>query len=242
MATGAALITGGAKRIGQAIALALAESGFDIALHFNTSKAEAEATQALVEKTGQKCLLLKADLADPNQAAPLVRQAKEAFPHLSLLVNNASIFEPATLASTSSDFYDRNFNIHLKSPFFASQEFAQLGLQGQIINIIDSAITDTSTDVAGKPCFAYLLSKKALLAFTQMAAAELAPAIRVNAICPGPIISPKQEPGQLEMAREKSLLKRKGDPKYIVQGVNYLLANEYVTGECLYIDGGRHVK
>lgn len=242
MQTGAALITGGAKRIGQAIAVALAERGWDIALHYNSSKQEAEQSQSLIEKTGQKCVLLKADLANPDQAITLAKQAKEAFPHLSLLVNNASIFEPARMTTTSQEFYDRNFNIHLKSPFFLSQEFARLGCKGQIINIVDSAITDTRTDVAGEACFAYLLSKKALLAFTEMAATELAPDIRVNAICPGPIISPAQEPGQLEAAAEKSLLKRKGDPKYIVQGVDYLLANEYVTGQALYIDGGRHVK
>jgi len=233
-----AIVTGGAKRTGREIAIALARRGFHIALHYRESKNEAQAVQEEIVSIGQKCLLIQADLFDLNEAINVIRQAVNQLPPVSLLVNNASIFERSDLLNTDLDSYERNFAIHLRSPFFMSCEFARHCKNGSIINILDAMILSNNTEY-----FAYLLSKKSLQSFTEMAAGALAPNIRVNAIAPGSTMEPIDdlESGYMEKRAKQIPLKIKGNPSYIVQGVNYLLDNQFVTGECLFIDGGAHL-
>jgi NAD(P)-dependent dehydrogenase (short-subunit alcohol dehydrogenase family) len=249
----AALVTAGARRIGRAIALNLAQRGFDIAIHYNASKQDAETLAAEIRNLGVASHTVACDFFDFKQVELLIKQVGEVFPALSLLVNNASIFEEGSFLETEPQFYDRNFDIHLKVPFFLSRDFAKhcsamqnrLGLQlggqsgsnGHIINIVDSNVVKFSTKH-----FAYLLSKKALLDFTKMAARELAPAVRVNAIAPGPILPPPgHDDSYMDKSARKVLLKTKGGTQYIVQGLSFLLDNPFVTGECLFIDGGEHI-
>ncbi len=237
MAKKAALITGGAKRIGKAISIFLAEKGYDIALHYNTSEKEAKVVKNEINKLGRKCDLYKCNLFNTKDLIPLVRKVKKSFPNLSLLVNNASIFEEGKFFETDNSFLDKHLNINFKAPFFLSQGFAKYCKKGQIINLLDTNIRRIKTKF-----FAYNLSKKMLFEFTKMSAVELAPNIRVNAIAPGPILSP---PGKdINHLRKKGLivpLKQEGEIKNIIQGVDFLIENDYITGQCIFVDGGKHL-
>ncbi len=233
----AALITGGAKRIGRAIALALAGEGYDLAIHYNTSAAEAEELAGQVVAAGRRCELLSCDLADTGRLAAMMEEAFRRLPHLSALVNNASIFERGTFLETDEAFLDRAMAVNFKAPFFLCQAFARRARAGGIVNILDTNVT---RNVASY--FAYSLSKKALRDLTLLAARALAPGIRVNAVCPGAILPPPGEPPEyLDKLISKVPLQRAGDGGQIAAAVLYLLRSDYVTGQCLFVDGGRHL-
>jgi pteridine reductase len=230
----AALITGGAKRIGKAVALALADRGYNVALHFNHSADPAERLCRDIEASGRECILLKANLAVEDDLLSLVEKSVKAFPELSLLVNNASIFEPGSLLETDLDLFQRHLDINLKAPFFLSRDFARLTQTGHIINIVDSRILSVPTGHA-----AYSVSKAGLYALTKMLALELAPGFRVNAVAPGLILPPSGETDDyLDRLAERVPLKRSGSPENVVKAILYLLDNGFVTGECLRLDGG----
>ncbi len=234
---GAALVTGGARRIGAAIALALAQHGYDVALHFHTSVEPAQRTAKEITGLGRRCRVFRCDLNDHDETAALIPSVREQFPRLNVLVNNASVFEPATLRATGRDLFERHFNIHFRAPFFLTQAFAEGCSAGQVINILDTRVRASDPRHA-----AYTLSKKALLELTRMAARELGPAIRVNGVAPGMILPP---PGgvvdELERRSAGLPLKRIGDTANVVAAVLFLIDNPFVTGECVYVDGGEHL-
>ena len=234
---GAALVTGGARRIGAAISLALARNGYDVALHYLNSVEAAERVADEIEGLGRRCRLFRCDLNDRRETANLVARVREHHSGLDVLVNNASLFERGTLADTGQDLLERHFNINFKAPFFLSQAFADGCARGHIINILDTRVSRSDPHHA-----AYTLSKKALLELTRMAARELGPAIRVNGVSPGMILPP---PGgvadELERRSAGLPLKRIGDTDNVVAAVLFLLDNPFVTGECIYVDGGEHL-
>jgi len=234
---GAALVTGGARRIGAAISLALARNGYDVALHHLSSVEEAERVAGEIEGMGRRCRLFRCDLNDHGETANLVARVREHYSGLNVLVNNASIFERGALADTGQDLLERHFNINFKAPFFLSQAFADGCAQGHIINILDTRVSRSDPHHT-----AYTLSKKALLELTRMAARELGPAIRVNGVSPGMILPP---PGgvvdELERRSAGLPLKRIGDTDNLVAAVLFLLDNPFVTGECIHVDGGEHL-
>ncbi len=234
---GAALVTGGARRIGAAISLALARNGYDVALHYLSSVEAAERIADEIEGLGRRCRLFRCDLNDHRETANLVARVREHYSSLDVLVNNASIFERGTLADTGQDLLERHFNINFKAPFFLSQTFADGCARGHIINILDTRVSRSDPHHA-----AYTLSKKALLELTRLAARELGPAIRVNGVSPGMILPP---PGgvvdELERRSAGLPLKRIGDTDNVVAAVLFLLDNPFVTGECIYVDGGEHL-
>ncbi len=233
----AALITGGAKRIGKALALNLAQKGFDIAIHYNSSANEAEETRNEIEKIGVKCKTFKCNLENTIDVLDLSSKVKEDFPNLNILVNNASIFDNIDFLDVTPEFFDKDFNINFKAPFFLSQGFARNVDKGLIINFLDTRVNRTTTEH-----FVYNLSKKSLYHFTRMAAKELAPRIRVNGICPGPILPPPGENKEyLEKLVDKIPMNKIGNTEYIVNAFNYLLENDFTTGECLFVDGGKHL-
>ena len=233
-----ALITGGAKRIGKAMALHLAESGFDIALHYNTSKADAQIVAKEIKTKGQNCILFQCNLSNTNNILTLIDKVKQSFPSLNLLINNASIFENKSFLKTDLSFFENHLNINFKAPFFLSQSFAKSIKEGHIINLLDTNITRDRTKY-----FVYNLTKKMLYEFTKMAAAELAPGIRVNAIAPGPILPPLNKGKEcLEHDLFSVPLKRWGMIPEILQSVDCLLKNEYLTGQCIFVDGGKHLR
>ncbi len=234
----AVLITGASKRIGKAIALGMAQDGYTILLHYRDSHQAAQETARAVEKAGAICILLKADLSDSGQVKTLIKTVFEMAPECDLLINNASIFEANSLMETSEDQFERHFATNLKAPFFLTQGFARLcQKEGVVINLLDTRIRHNSTTH-----FAYSLTKKALSDFTVMAAKELAPKIRVNGICPGLILPPEgKDARDLEAKSQRIPLQRWGDPSQIVHALRFLLENSFITGDCLFLDGGEHL-
>ncbi len=234
---GTALITGGARRIGKAITLKLSEMGFNIALHYNSSRESALSMASHIKETGVDVELFPCDLTIESNIEPFFQNVIKHFGTFDLLVNNASIFKKSPLIDTSFETFNQNFNINFKVPYFLSQLFARHCQTGQIINIVDAKISRIDTSYS-----AYTLSKMALANFTTISAKELSPSIRVNAIAPGYIIPPDEESGEYLTKRPESIpLKRKGEVEEILKGLEFLIENHFVTGQILFIDGGDHL-
>jgi pteridine reductase len=233
----AALITGSGARIGKAIALALAEAGYDVAVHYNCSEREARATAGEIRAKGVKCEVFKYDLSNIKDTRALVEDVFRYFPYCSLLINNASVFENTGFMETTEETFDRDFSINFKAPFFLAQEFSRQESAKLIVNILDTRVTKIETDN-----FVYNLSKRALRDFTLMAAKALGPKIRVNGICPGPTLPPRGKGMEyLKRISENTPLGVPGNPDFVIAGLKYIIENTYLTGECLFIDGGQHL-
>ncbi|MBU6140590.1 MAG: SDR family oxidoreductase [Proteobacteria bacterium] len=234
MKNSAALVTGGPKRIGREISIFLASQGYDLVISYNKSKSEAEKlSKEIVKKFKVKCEIFQADLRDEKQTKKLAEFVRKKFPNWNLLINNASIFQKSKfLTAPESEIFD-NFNIHFFSPLILSKEFAKSAPKnGQIINLTDKNITRYETNY-----FHYLLSKKSLAELTKMLSVELAPKIRVNAVAPGFILNPIDD-SSAENFVKKIPLQTKGEVENIVQTIEFLLKNKFVTGQILFIDGG----
>jgi pteridine reductase len=236
---GTALITGAAKRIGAAMALSLAKKGYDIALHYNKSDIQARDLQRKIVDLGAKCTLIKADLFDEKDVQNLVLQLKN-LKNCNILINNASIFEKSAFLQEGEDLLAKYLQIHVHVPAILSEEFAkncqENNLKGNIINMVDKNIRRYETKY-----FYYILTKKSLAEMTKMLALQLAPDIRVNAIAPGFILNSVDEKDpSAETARllAKIPLQSKAGSQDIVNAMNFILENNFVTGEILFIDGG----
>ncbi|MBA4409426.1 MAG: SDR family NAD(P)-dependent oxidoreductase [Bacteroidota bacterium] len=234
-----ALITGAAKRIGKAIAWHLASQGWNIAIHYKTS--ETEANRFLSELAGshpdQKFELFKADLNQPDEVEKLIPKVLQAMGTIDMLVNNASVFEPANLSQTPIEFFDRLMNINFRAPFILTRNFALTFRSGVIVNIIDSRIVTNQSNFA-----AYSLSKKALWEMTKMAALEFGPGIRVNAIAPGLALPPEDKGDDyLWKLAGNIAMKRPGGLYPILKSLDYILDNDYLTGQLLFCDGGENL-
>jgi len=233
-----AIITGGAKRIGRAIAIELAKEGYDIALHYNRSKNEALEVRDLIRKVGRRSEIFHLDLLNVEKFPSFMREIQAFNRDCLVLINNASIFEKARFLGTDFDLFERHININFRAPFFMTQQFASIFQTGTIINILDTKVARTLIEY-----FAYTLSKKALTEFTKMAAKELAPEYRVNGVGPGLILPPEGESEEyLKKLSEKIPLKKRGYPDDVISAVKFLINHQYITGECLFIDGGEHLK
>lgn len=234
----AALVTGGATRIGRELCLTLAKSGASVAVHFRSSAREAADVVATIESSGGKAVMLQADLSSGEACQTLVEQARQHLGPLSILVNNASMFTRERLAELNEAGMMREFWPNLFAPMLLSRYFAAAQPEsGVIINLLDRRI-----DANDARFFAYSLAKKGLADFTRLAAVDLAPRIKVHGIAPGPILPP---PGQ-----DASYLKEKGgrqllddalDPKAIAGAMMALLSLRGATGQILYIDNGQHL-
>ena len=236
------LITGGARRVGRALALAVAAAGGDLVIHYSRSQQEAESAQEAVLKLGHKAVILKADLEDPQQAAELVPRALE---HGSLfaLVNNASIFEPLSWDKTSLQDWERHLRINLTAPFLLSQAFARSltsEASGRIVNLLDWRALRPGADH-----LPYTISKAALAALTQSLAAALAPQVTVNGLALGAILPPSDGGAAgkaVDKVIEKVPARRWAHLDEVSQALLFLLDGPaYLTGDILFIDGGRHL-
>jgi NAD(P)-dependent dehydrogenase (short-subunit alcohol dehydrogenase family) len=237
------LITGSAVRIGRSIALKAASEGSNIIIHFNKSRQPAKDLAAEVEKLGVKAFLLSSDLQDPHQAAKTVEDAWQLAGSIDVLVNNASIFDKLKLFEFTADDLVNNVMLHAYSPLVMSKKFADLNktrapkTRPVIINMLDTRIIDND-----KEHIPYQLSKRMLFSLTKLLAIELAPAIRVNAVAPGLILPPAgQDISYLEKLRDRNVLHDIGNPDYVSDAVSYLVHAQFVTGQVIYIDGGRHL-
>jgi NAD(P)-dependent dehydrogenase (short-subunit alcohol dehydrogenase family) len=236
----AALISGGAKRIGRAITLALVRAGYAVAVHANKSGADAEAFCSEIAARGGRAATVRGDLADHDQVRRLVQDAAAALGPLTLLVNNASVFEADEIATLERAGFDRHLAINLRAPLFLAQAFAAqapLGANASIVNVLDQRVL--------KPTplfFSYALSKNGLFAATTMLAQALAPKLRVNAVAPGPTLPSSRQSAEAFAKQAAALpLGRGPTPEQVAEAVLYLAGADTVTGQTIAVDGGQHL-
>lgn len=236
-----ALITGGARRVGRAIALELARAGFDVAVHCRTSVDDARQTVAAVESLGRRSILLQADLTDPATPADLIRRTVEALGGLRVLVNNASIWEPGTLAEMTRESWHAHIETNLTAPAMLAQAawpHLRRGSPGHVINLCDVAADRPWTDY-----IAYCVSKGGLVTLTRALARAMAPDVCVNGISPGVVMLPDdcdEEARRTALARVP--MKRQGRPEDVAAVVRFLVQDgAYITGQILNVDGGRSI-
>lgn len=232
------LITGAARRLGKAIAIAAAQQGANILLHYHTSKKEVEATAESIRSFGRKAWTLQADLSDVSSVQQLYETALSLTP-VSCLVNNASIFNNVGFSDTSLQDWDDHLRINLTAPFLLTQLFAStysLVETGRVVNMLDWRALRP-----GKDHFPYTISKAALAALTKSSALALAPRICVNAVALGAILPPENEP-ENEAILKFVPLKRWATLDELTRTVIFLLDGpDYITGEIIHLDGGRHL-
>lgn len=232
----AALVTGGATRLGRYFSEALADAGYDIALHVNRSREEAEEVASGIRAKGRECAIFSCDFLNDDLNA-LIQSAKQRFPGLNLLLNSASAYESAPIATTELAMLETQFRVNMFTPLLLTRHFAKEVKEGQVINIIDNKVAYHQY-----PYAAYLLSKKSLAEMTRMAALEFSPRIRINGIAPGVILPTSQRTSDYIKWRIEGIpLRRQGDPDHLVQALHYLLDNPFVTGQILFVDGGESI-
>lgn len=233
-----ALITGAARRIGRATAIALAREGVNVVVHYNTSEDEARELIDELGEHGVKSWIIQADLVEREECETLIDRTLVLAGRLDILVNNASIFPVDKLDNIELESVMSNIQVNAWAPFVLSRSFAQQVGSGKIINLLDSRITGYDWSHVG-----YILSKHVLAVLTRMMALEYAPEITVNAVAPGLILPP---PGKnhsyLDQLTTTVPLKRHGEPEDIADTVAFLAKGEFITGEVIYVDGGRHLK
>ncbi|KRB30597.1 short-chain dehydrogenase [Mesorhizobium sp. Root695] len=239
-ATATALVTGGAKRVGRAIVEDLAAHGFAVAIHCNRSRVEADVLAAAIIASGGRAVVIAADLTDMDAVGDLVGQAQATLGPLSLLVNNASLFEDDSVLDFDWRAWDRHFAVHVKAPALLAQNFARAlpeGQEGLIVNMIDQRVWRPTPRY-----FSYALSKSTLWTATQMMAQALGPRIRVNAIGPGPTLkNARQDDSDFAAQVDGLILKRGPELPEFGATIRYLWEARSVTGQMIALDGGQHL-
>jgi NAD(P)-dependent dehydrogenase (short-subunit alcohol dehydrogenase family) len=244
-----ALVTGAARRLGRAMALALAEDGWDVAVHYAGSQAEAEATARDIRALGRRAETLRADLLDEAQIAALVPAVTDALGPPTLLVNSASVFERDTLASATREGWDRHLMSNLRAPFVLTQAIAALApqplrdeqgepvAQAQVVNMIDQRVLKPTPEF-----MTYSIAKAGLWWLPKTSAQALAPRVRVNAIGPGPTLrGARQSEAHFAAQRAATILERGADAEGIVRALRYFLGAPSVNGKLICVDGGQHL-
>jgi NAD(P)-dependent dehydrogenase (short-subunit alcohol dehydrogenase family) len=237
---GNALVTGAAKRIGRAIALDLAQAGWNVAVHYRNSAEEAASAVREIEAMGRRAVAIKADLARESEVAQIVPQATAALGPLACLVNSASTFEMDDIRSMTRTSWDHHIETNLRAPLVLSQAVAaQLpkGQTGAIVNMLDERVWKLT------PYFlSYTVAKSGLWTLTRTLALALAPRIRVNGIGPGPTLpSPRQSETQFKAQWDSMPLKRGTTPAEICRAVRFILESPALTGQMIALDGGQHL-
>ena len=237
---GNALVTGAAKRIGRAIALDLAQAGWNVAVHYRDSAEEAASAVREIKAMGRRAVAVKADLARESEVAQIVPQATVALGPLACLVNSASTFEMDDIRSMTRTSWDHHIETNLRAPLVLSQACAaQLpkGQTGAIVNMLDERVWKLT------PYFlSYTVAKSGLWTLTRTLALALAPRIRVNGIGPGPTLpSPRQSEAQFKAQWDSMPLKRGTTPAEICRAVRFILESPALTGQMIALDGGQHL-
>lgn len=234
------LVTGAGRRLGRAIALDLANHGWQVCVHYHSAAAEAAEVVAEIEALGGKAVALKADLARPDELAPLIRQCAERLGAPTCLINNAARFEWDSLATVTLESWQTHLDIDLRAPIFLTQAFATLlpeGASGNVINLIDQRVWRLDPEF-----FSYTIAKSALWTATQTLAQALAPRIRVNAVAPGPVLRGlRQTEADFERECQATPLQRGATPEEVCAAIRFLLATPSVTGQMIALDGGQHL-
>lgn len=249
--SGAALVTGAGKRLGRAMALALAERGLDVAVHYNSSGDAAEETADEIRAMGRSAVTVQADLLNEGETAGLVDAARDGLGRdLTVLVNSASIFEHDDIRTATRESWDRHLESNLRAPFVLTQHFAEQApapliggewneptAQALVINMVDQRVRKLTPEF-----MTYTIAKMGLWAFTRTAAQGLAPRVRVNAIGPGPTMQgARQSAEHFAAQRAATILERGASPEGIVRALLYFLDAPAVTGQLICVDGGQHL-
>jgi NAD(P)-dependent dehydrogenase (short-subunit alcohol dehydrogenase family) len=244
-----ALVTGAGKRLGRAMALFLAGRGHDVAIHYASSAGEAEAVAAEVRALGRKAACIQADLTVEAETQALLPAAAAALGPLTVLVNNASIFEYDRIDTATRESWDRHIESNLRAPYVLTQAFARQCppattddageplAQGLIVNMIDQRILKLTPEFSS-----YTIAKMGLWALTRTAAQGLAPHVRVNAIGPGPTLQgARQSAAHFARQRAATVLGRGANARDITAALGFFLDSPAVTGQFLAVDGGQHL-
>ena len=236
----AALVTGGARRIGRALALALAADGFAVAVHHRNSHAAAERLVAGILNTGGTAVTLAADLADEGAVRELLPRAQQALGPIGCLVNNAAVFAADTVETVTPESWGLHLGVNVRAPFVLIQDFAKRlpkSAGGVVVNLLDQRVWSLT------PYFvSYTLSKAGLWTLTQTMALALAPRIRVNGIGPGPALpSPRQSAEEFARQCVTMPLRRGTSPQEIAAALRFILSAPAMTGQMIALDGGQHL-
>jgi NAD(P)-dependent dehydrogenase (short-subunit alcohol dehydrogenase family) len=236
-----ALVTGGAKRLGRAMALRLAEAGFDVAVHHASSAEEAEATAGEIRALGRRAATLRADLAREAEMAALLPAAQAALGPVGVLVNNASVFERDEWHDATRESWDGHLEPNLRAPFVLAQAMAKAlpaEAEGVVVNMLDQRVWSLTPHFVS-----YTVSKAALWALTQSLALALAPRIRVNGIGPGPAMrSARQTPEQFARQCASVPLQRGTSAEEVAAALLAILSLPAMTGQMIALDGGQHLQ
>jgi NAD(P)-dependent dehydrogenase (short-subunit alcohol dehydrogenase family) len=234
------LITGGAKRLGRAIALHLGSLGWSVAVHYNVSQAEAEETVAALHQKGVHAAALNADLSLEDHTQRLIADANKAVGPLTALVNNASVFESDTLSTMTRESWDKHIETNLRAPLVLAQNFAEQlpeGREGAIVNLLDQRLLKPTPQF-----LSYGVSKAGLHWLTVTLAQALGPRIRVNAVAPGPTLrNTRQSELHFKKQQASTILGRGATPEDVAAATQYLLEARGVTGQMIAVDGGQHL-
>ena len=240
MSKGTAIVTGAPRRIGRALALCAATSGYDVLIHHRDALADADALAGEISAMGMRSHIFAANLADPATPAAILYEAVSHLGPVSLLVNNASLFEKDALATLTTASWEAHMAVNLRAPALLMQAMAAAlpaGREGLVVNKIDQRVLHPGPDF-----FSYTLSKTALWNATRMAAQALAPRIRVNGIGPGPTLASIYQTGaDFEAEAAATLLARPVDPDDIAGALRYLIGASGVTGQMIAVDAGQHL-
>lgn len=232
-----ALITGGAHRLGKAISLALARAGAHVVVNYHASAEAARQTAAEIEALGVECLTIQADVSREPEVKAMIKATLARFGRLDILVNNASVFRATPFAELTLEAWNEVLGVNLTGAFLCVREAGPIMLAqgaGKIVNI-----SDLSAFRPWRNFLPHAVAKAGLLTLTRGLALELAPAVQVNAIAPGPILPPPHfDETKIRAKAEQTLLKRWGSPEDIAQTVLFLVHNDYITGQVIVVDGG----
>ncbi len=232
-----AIVTGGAVRVGRAITLGLAEDGFDVVVCYHSSGDAARDTAKEVAQRGRRCVLVQVDLSDPSASDTIMSETTDAFGAIDLLVNSASSFAAASLLDVGASEWDEVMAVNVRAPHLLVRAAASAlkARRGSVVNIVDLSAFQPWTTYPH-----HSVSKAALAHLTKVQAVELAPDVRVNAIAPGAVLAPEAwSDAEWRAIASKSALGRPGSPHDVVGALRYLVDADFVTGQTLFVDGGR---
>jgi pteridine reductase len=234
-----ALVTGAGRRVGRAIAEALGADGARVAAHHHESSGGASEVVQAILAGGGEAAVFAADLSQPSGPEHLVANVAEHFGAIDVVINSAAVMWRTPFGTIDTDTWDRMFAINVRAPFFIAQAAARhMSQGGAIVNIADLAAFETWPDFVP-----HNITKAAVVHMTHTLARMLAPSIRVNAVAPGAVLMPENTPPETTQKMIGTTpLRRLGSPEDVVGAIRYLLSADYVTGETLIVDGGRHVR